>query len=1034
MLFALLKRDYFTKLSTGLRKALQKLSIANMVNSNKRQTLETTGNCFSSALAKIDKLISSISGIITGTLEYAFYCYGKAIASYPFAFIIVCLILSGICSIGIINFKMEERPFKLWIPQHSEFIQVMEWQETHMPSDVRLNMAIYEAENVLDKNVILEMLRVHDIAVNTRTEVATWDTTCAKIPTVATSFFGRKKRDLTRVRNNSLEAHHHRYKRQNDDDEEDEFDFSLLFPRDRYCSFLESMEMQCLENSLLEIFGYDSSYIESLTQEEIIREVNEQTRSLIYGFPTNFTKYLGKVERDENGTIIKAGAAIHRWFTKINRTAVEAGSFVNDAGSSMNVDADGYEWEQNFIQNILNFSSQSESFTLYLLASTSFGTISGDNIQNDTKYLSVGFGIVFVYILIMLGNFNLVEMRPILSLLGLSCVGLATGVSYGICSAFNVPYGPVNSILPFLLLGLGVDDMFVVMQSWDNLSPDEKRESLQERIGLTLKHAGVSITVTSVTDFVAFAIGSTTDLPALRSFCIFAATGIASIYFFQATFFVAWLSIDQRRLEDQRHGLLWCWKLKDWTPNACSRQKFCQKFFGKPYARMFLNLPMKIFIIILTLGIIAVSGWGLSNLRQEFSSIWFLPQDSYPYKFFMKQKEYYPSSGEDGTIYFGNMSLVHEIPRIENLVKTLKQNKYVSEVNDWYTRYKKYWVKQGYIVPNPNTTEEEFHNQLSQFLHSPSGSAYRTKNFRFSGELLCTEKAPPVIASSIDYRHIKLPVSSEKIQAMDSVRETVENMNFSGYAKPWSRAYAEWETDKIIVEELYRNMSLALIVVFIVTLILIASISTSILVLICVLFTLVDVGALMHWWGLTIDTVSCIDLVLAIGLCVDYAAHVGHSFMTKTGSRNQRAAKTIETIGPAVLSGGFSTVLSFIFLSNSGSHVFLTFFKVFFAVSLYGLYHGLIFLPVILSFIGPDPYPSAYSQSPSSEEEDTKDLTRTPKDIRKNGFIEKVITSENSSEAIDFQEEEATVYKSEDLAQEAADVSDKDSGTYSENA
>lgn len=84
----------------------------------------------------------------------------------------------------------------------------------------------------------------------------------------------------------------------------------------------------------------------------------------------------------------------------------------------------------------------------------------------------------------------------------------------------------------------------------------------------------------------------------------------------------------------------------------------------------------------------------------------------------------------------------------------------------------------------------------------------------------------------------------------------------------------------------------------------------------------------MHFWGLTIDTVSCINLVLAIGLCVDYAAHVAHTFMTKTGTRNERAAATISSIGPAVFHGGFSTFLAFIFLANSDSHVFLTFFKV----------------------------------------------------------------------------------------------------------
>ena len=42
----------------------------------------------------------------------------------------------------------------------------------------------------------------------------------------------------------------------------------------------------------------------------------------------------------------------------------------------------------------------------------------------------------------------------------------------------------------------------------------------------------------------------------------------------------------------------------------------------------------------------------------------------------------------------------------------------------------------------------------------------------------------------------------------------------------------------------------------------------------------------MYLWGLTIDTVTCIQLVLAIGLAVDYSAHIGHTFMTVTGSRD----------------------------------------------------------------------------------------------------------------------------------------------------
>jgi Niemann-Pick C1 protein len=58
-------------------------------------------------------------------------------------------------------------------------------------------------------------------------------------------------------------------------------------------------------------------------------------------------------------------------------------------------------------------------------------------------------------------------------------------------------------------------------------------------------------------------------------------------------------------------------------------------------------------------------------------------------------------------------------------------------------------------------------------------------------------------------------------------------------------------------------------------------------------------------------------------------------------------------MGPAVFNGGFSTFLAFALLMTSSSHVFLTFFKIFFLVVIFGLFNGLVFLPVVLSLIGP---------------------------------------------------------------------------------
>lgn len=85
----------------------------------------------------------------------------------------------------------------------------------------------------------------------------------------------------------------------------------------------------------------------------------------------------------------------------------------------------------------------------------------------------------------------------------------------------------------------------------------------------------------------------------------------------------------------------------------------------------------------------------------------------------------------------------------------------------------------------------------------------------------------------------------------------------------------------------------------------------------------------MQRWGLTLDLVSCIALQLAVGLCVDYAAHIGHTFLTVTeGNRNERMMTTILHIGSAVLYGGFSTILALSMLSTSEAYTYRIFFKV----------------------------------------------------------------------------------------------------------
>ena len=54
------------------------------------------------------------------------------------------------------------------------------------------------------------------------------------------------------------------------------------------------------------------------------------------------------------------------------------------------------------------------------------------------------------------------------------------------------------------------------------------------------------------------------------------------------------------------------------------------------------------------------------------------------------------------------------------------------------------------------------------------------------------------------------------------------------------QVYAAWETDEIIGFELWRNLGLAMICVFVITLILLADFKICFLVLVCVILTLVS--------------------------------------------------------------------------------------------------------------------------------------------------------------------------------------------------
>ena len=70
----------------------------------------------------------------------------------------------------------------------------------------------------------------------------------------------------------------------------------------------------------------------------------------------------------------------------------------------------------------------------------------------------------------------------------------------------------------FIILGIGIDDMFILLSG---LSGAQDRLTVEDRIGETMRTSGVGITITSLTDFLAFMAGAISNFLAVKNFCIY---------------------------------------------------------------------------------------------------------------------------------------------------------------------------------------------------------------------------------------------------------------------------------------------------------------------------------------------------------------------------------------------------------------------------------------------------------------------------------------------------------------------------------
>eukprot|EP00918_Siedleckia_nematoides_P105171 GHVU01229669.1.p1 GENE.GHVU01229669.1~~GHVU01229669.1.p1 ORF type:complete len:277 (+),score=68.82 GHVU01229669.1:1-831(+) len=110
----------------------------------------------------------------------------------------------------------------------------------------------------------------------------------------------------------------------------------------------------------------------------------------------------------------------------------------------------------------------------------------------------------------------------------------------------------------------------------------------------------------------------------------------------------------------------------------------------------------------------------------------------------------------------------------------------------------------------------------------------------------------------------------------------------------------------------------------------------------------------MYFAGVQLNILTMILLILSIGFSVDYTVHMAHTFAHCLGaSHDLRVIETLVLMGNPVTHGAVSTWLGILVMLPRPEYVLQLFFKMLTLVLAFGLFHGILILPVLLSFFGP---------------------------------------------------------------------------------
>ncbi|KAG8532849.1 uncharacterized protein KY384_002727 [Bacidia gigantensis] len=409
----------------------------------------------------------------------------------------------------------------------------------------------------------------------------------------------------------------------------------------------------CVIQSLTGYFGSDLANVEPEGWKKQLSHCTESpgSQDCLPPFQQPLSKdiVLGGIQ---NGDVLSAESLIATWV-------------VNNFEEGSNKEQRAIDWEIGFKDIMQNAQREASERGLRLSFTTEMSLESELNksTNTDAKIVVISYIIMFLYASLALGSTTLsfksimqnpasamVQSKFTLGIIGIIIVLMSVSASVGLFSACKYKVTLIIAeVIPFLVLAVGVDNIFLIVNEFERVNVSHPDDDIETRMAKALGRMGPSILLSATTETIAFALGASVGMPAVKNFAVYAAGAVLINAILQVTMFVAVLSLDQRRVEDGRADCFPFIQVKSakagFSQTAGSygydEEGPLQRFIHKIYAPAILGKKVKYAILVGFLGLFTAGLSLIPEVALGLDQRIAFPRDSYLIDYFNDLDAYF---------------------------------------------------------------------------------------------------------------------------------------------------------------------------------------------------------------------------------------------------------------------------------------------------------------------------------------------------------------------------------------------------------